>query len=56
MPSFIREDPEYWTDGSYDDWLAEMSGARFIIEKFANISDGSIIGRILFGLVSLVPC
>jgi len=39
-----KEDPDYWTDGSYDDWLAEMSGARFIIEKFANISDGSIIG------------
>ncbi|CAG0904840.1 unnamed protein product, partial [Cyprideis torosa] len=37
-------DENYWTEGSYDDWLAEMAGARLIIEKFANISDNSIIG------------
>ncbi len=39
-----REDPEYWTDGTYDDWLAEMAGARLIVERFANITDGSVIG------------
>merc|ERR1719435_751699 len=39
-----RDDPNYWTEGSYDDWLAEMAGARLIIERFANISDGSVIG------------
>lgn len=39
-----KDDPKYWTEGSYDDWLAEMAGARLIIERFANISDGSIIG------------
>lgn len=39
-----KDDPQYWTQGSYDDWLAEMAGARLIIERFANISDGSIIG------------
>ena len=43
--SVTRDDPEYWTDGSYDDWLAEMAGARLIVERFANISDGSIIGK-----------
>lgn len=41
------EDHEYWTKGSYDDWLGEMAGARLIIERFANISGdgaGSVIG------------
>ena len=39
-----RDDPKYWSDGSYDDWLAEMAGARLIVERFANITDGSVIG------------
>ncbi|XP_046990525.1 chitin deacetylase 1 isoform X2 [Schistocerca americana] len=39
-----KDDPNYWTQGSYDDWLAEMAGARLIVERFANITDGSIIG------------
>jgi hypothetical protein len=39
-----RDDPLYWSDGTYDDWLAEMAGARLIIERFANITDGSVIG------------
>jgi len=39
-----RDDAQYWTEGSYDDWLAEMAGARLIIERFANITDGSVIG------------
>ncbi|XP_011201907.1 chitin deacetylase 1 isoform X2 [Bactrocera neohumeralis] len=39
-----KDDPNYWSSGSYDDWLAEMAGARLIIERFANITDGSIIG------------
>ena len=33
-----------WTEGTYDDWLTEMAGARLITETFANISDNSIIG------------
>ena len=39
-----KDEPKYWTEGSYDDWLAEMAGARLIVERFANITDGSVIG------------
>ena len=39
-----KKDEVYWLEGSYDDWLAEMAGARLIIERFANITDGSVIG------------
>jgi hypothetical protein len=44
---FIQDDPNYWTEGNYDDWLSEMAGGRLILERFANITDGSIIGRYL---------
>ena len=23
-----RDEAKYWSEGSYDDWLAEMAGAR----------------------------
>ncbi|KAK3881494.1 hypothetical protein Pcinc_014059, partial [Petrolisthes cinctipes] len=39
-----RESPDYWTKGTYDNWLTEMAGARLIAERFANITDNSIIG------------
>ena len=47
-----EDDPEYWTEGPtmtdlvtlYDLWLTEMAGSRLIIERFANITDGSVIG------------
>jgi len=38
------EEPEYWEKGSYDTWLLEMAGNRQIIEQFANIKDGTVIG------------
>jgi len=38
------DQPNYWSDGSYDDWLGEMAGARLIVERFANITDGNVIG------------
>jgi hypothetical protein len=38
------EEPKYWTDGNYDTWLGEMAGARLIVERFANITDGSVVG------------
>jgi len=37
-------DATYWTEGSYDTWLAEMAGSRLIIEQFANITDGTVVG------------
>ena len=40
-----RDNPKYWTEGSYDTWFAEMAGSRLIIETFANITDlNSIVG------------
>lgn len=39
-----NDDENYWLKGTYDDWLAEMAGARLIVERFANITDGSVIG------------
>lgn len=39
-----NEDHEYWTKGTYDDWLGEMAGARLIIERFANITDSTVVG------------
>jgi len=39
-----KDDERYWSEGSYEDWLSEMAGARLIIEKFANISDQDIVG------------
>jgi hypothetical protein len=38
------EDEAYWQDGGYDTWFDEMAGARSIIERWANITDGSVIG------------
>ena len=38
------ENPKYWTNGNYDNWLAEMAGDRLIIERFANITDGTVVG------------
>jgi len=43
--SITNEDqPKYWTEGNYDTWLAEMAGSRLIIERFANITDGTVTG------------
>jgi len=39
-----NEDPKYWTEGNYDTWLGEMAGARLIVERFANITDGTVVG------------
>jgi len=39
-----KNDIDYWSDGSYDTWLGEMAGSRLIIERFANITDGTVVG------------
>merc|ERR1711887_412812 len=33
----------FWSHASIDDWAKEMAGSRLIIEKFANITDNSIV-------------
>lgn len=39
-----NDNEKYWTDGTYDDWLSEMAGARLITETYANITDGTVVG------------
>ena len=39
-----NNNPDYWTKGTTDTWAREMSGVRLIIDKFANITDNSVIG------------
>lgn len=34
----------YWTSADKDLWTREMAGVRLIIEKYANITDNSIVG------------
>ncbi|CAG0881498.1 unnamed protein product [Darwinula stevensoni] len=34
----------FWSHASIDDWAREMAGSRIIIEKFANITDNSVVG------------
>ena len=38
------DEPDYWAKADYDTWLLEMAGDRQIIEKFAGIKDGSVVG------------
>jgi hypothetical protein len=38
------EDENYWKDGGINTWYDEMAGGRAIIERWANITDGSVIG------------
>lgn len=35
---------KYWSNGTIEQWTKEMVGARKIFEKFANITDGSVLG------------
>jgi len=37
-------DENFWSNATVDDWAKEMAGMRIIVEKFANISDNSIVG------------
>lgn len=39
-----NDDESFWTKGSVDSWAKEMAGSRLIIEKFANITDNSVLG------------
>lgn len=37
-------DEAFWSNATVDDWAKEMAGMRIIVEKFANISDNSVVG------------
>jgi len=39
-----KDDEGFWTEASVDDWAKEMAGSRLIIDKFANITDNSVVG------------
>jgi len=39
-----RDKPDFWSEAGVEDWAKEMAGQRLIIEKFANITDNSVIG------------
>jgi len=39
-----KDDKNYWTNLNENDYTAEFDGARLITEKFANISQGDILG------------
>ncbi|XP_066942891.1 chitin deacetylase 1-like [Macrobrachium rosenbergii] len=39
-----NKDPYYWTNLTASDYEAEMDGSRLIIETFANITSGEILG------------
>merc|ERR1712106_92712 len=39
-----NDDEQFWTQATVDDWAKEMAGSRLIIDKFANITDNSVVG------------
>merc|ERR1712154_261419 len=39
-----NSDESFWSDASVEDWAREMAGSRLIIDKFASISDNSVVG------------
>ena len=39
-----NDDESFWSNANVEDWAREMSGSRLIIDKFANITDNSVVG------------
>merc|ERR1711978_552805 len=39
-----NDDEGFWSNANVEDWAREMSGSRLIIDKFANITDNSVVG------------
>ncbi|XP_013773959.1 uncharacterized protein LOC106458937 [Limulus polyphemus] len=39
-----RDDETYWSSANLETWAKEMAGVRLILEKYANITDNSIVG------------
>lgn len=39
-----NDEEQFWSNATVDDWAKEMAGMRVIAEKYANISDNSVVG------------
>jgi len=39
-----KDNETFWSEASVEEWAKEMAGSRLIIDKFANITDNSVVG------------
>ncbi|BFF97165.1 uncharacterized protein DMAD_05635 [Drosophila madeirensis] len=39
-----NDEERFWSNATVDDWAKEMAGMRIITEKYANITDNSVVG------------
>ena len=39
-----NDDERFWSNATVDDWAKEMAGMRIIAEKYANLTDNSVVG------------
>lgn len=39
-----NDDERFWSNATVDTWAKEMAGQRIVIEKYANITDNSVVG------------
>lgn len=39
-----NDDEQFWSNATVDDWAKEMAGMRIIVEKYANLTDNSVVG------------
>jgi len=39
-----NDDERFWSNATVDDWAKEMAGMRIIVEKYANLTDNSVVG------------
>ncbi|CAG5096380.1 Similar to CDA1: Chitin deacetylase 1 (Bombyx mori) [Cotesia congregata] len=39
-----NDDERFWSDATVDEWAKEMAGMRIIAEKYANLTDNSVVG------------
>ncbi|RZF33215.1 hypothetical protein LSTR_LSTR009760 [Laodelphax striatellus] len=39
-----NDEEQFWSNATVDDWAKEMAGMRVIAEKYANLTDNSVVG------------
>lgn len=39
-----NDDEQFWSNATVEDWAKEMAGMRIITEKYANLTDNSVVG------------